>query len=166
MAFSGRQVARHTLLLPFAQFGGDDQIGHHLAQHVRAAITECLFGRAIPFKNPPFVIDRHDAVERRFHNGAAPGLVFPLNIFQLLVFPADLSQAKLPLDHWDEARNVVLRNVIRRSCLDGDHRIRLADGPGEDDKRNVGPGLLQDTQCLEASKPRHRVIGQDDVPGP
>ena len=71
---------------------------------------------------------------------------------------------KLALDHQNQTRIIVLGNVIRRPGTDGDHRLLLADDSGNDDKRDIGPGFLQHAQRLQALKPGHRMIGQNQVP--
>ena len=104
------------------------------------------------------MIDRHDTIERRFQNGAPPRLPFTLNLSQLLVLPAKVRGAKLPLDHRDQPREIVFRNVVRCPGPYGDNRVLLAYDPGNDDQGKIGSDFLQHAQGLHASKPRHRVI--------
>ena len=101
------------------------------------------------------MIDRHDTIERRFQYRAPPCLPFALNLPQLLILPAKMRGPELALDHQNEPREIVLRNVVRRSGPYGDNRFLLADDSGNDDQGKIGPDFLQHAQSLQASKSRH-----------
>ena len=60
----------------------------------------------------------------------------------------------------------VLHDIVVRAAL---HRLDghlLAHHPGNDDKGDVNPRFLQDTECFKTIKPLEVVIAQDDIPLP
>ena len=63
------QVAGEPLPVPLSKCRRDDDVGQLLAQDLVPTVAERALRSGIEFGDAAFVIDRHDAVERRIQDG-------------------------------------------------------------------------------------------------
>jgi hypothetical protein len=68
-AVAGFKKCSQPAPMRLAQTLGDERVGHGLAQHLVAAITEELLSRGIEIDDPPILVHRDDGIECRFQNG-------------------------------------------------------------------------------------------------
>ena len=66
-------------------------------------------------------------------------------------------------DRRPQPANPVFQQIIRRALLHGYHRRFLANGARYDDERDFQSALLQQGQCAQPAKLRHRIIRENQV---
>src|SRR3546814_1313994 len=72
---------------------------------------------------------------------------------------------QLPIGGRNQPFEIALEDIVMRACLHGSHRPILADGAGDDDKRNIHIHAMHQRQRIEGAESRHAEIRVDDVPG-
>ena len=165
-AFARGEVMSDALAILFTQRGRNDQISHLPAQHVSAAVTERVFRRAVPLKNPPFVVNRNDGIERGIQDRVFPRLIFALHLLNLLTLPAELRRPQLAFDDRDQTRQIVFEDVILRAGVEHRHRVFVLDCSRQDDKGKVRSSLFHQRQSVLDAESGHRIVREGDIPGP
>ena len=167
-----RAVGCRAVGLP-AQVAGDD-LGHFAfgqklhrrrgrrsrlvqAQHVGHAAIH-VGGVAVPVEHPnAFVGGFDDAAEFDFARGKT--------LFGLAARSAFGGLSNFSLDRRHQARQVVLDQDIVRARLEYLDGGLFAHRPGNDQKGNVWPDLLEDRDRGQRVESGQRVVADDDVPG-
>jgi hypothetical protein len=92
------RVAQQIAPQPLAGTGRHEHVGHLLADHLVAFVTEGCFGRGIELDDPAILVDEDDAIHRRFENRADARFAFAHGDLGALA-RGDVPEQPLDADH-------------------------------------------------------------------
>lgn len=81
-----------------------------------------------------------------------------------LMLATQTSFVQFPLDGGDQAREVVLHDVVAGADFHGAHCCFLAEGARNEEKRDAETTIFDDPQGFEAAEIRHGMVGENKIP--
>src|ERR1700694_2745640 len=156
---SGEKVAQ-AKLVSAAIAKRNDGLANQPADRLGSWPTEDGFGHRVPVGDDAVGTHRDNPIERRIEDASESPQVLTLRRAGGLSFD---SGADLTLDDRAQAGKVLLENVVAcATAHHGDSGI-LADGPGDNDERDVEVGLLEHVKGARSTELGQVIVGDDEV---
>ena len=161
---ASRQVALSQEVLQLEDVFRRHEIEGVASDQVFRGVTEQTLVRRAGIHDRAVELDHRDEVGGVLDQRPKALLALAQRPFRLGTSAAHLGFAQLALDRRDQARQLVLADVVVGARLHAADRHLLADLAGDDDDRHVRRVRADHLQRRAGAEPGHHVVARDQVP--